>query len=287
MRPLKWALIQSDCLCGHTETSGRTHTKERPQDTRMQSPASQGELLQKKQICWTSSLQNRQEVSSLCGFSTTPPPDCGIGYSCPRSLTLPVLCSPLSCFFSPCQSFFSLSVWNFLSHSCPRWETQESSSFAGLPRWRRSKESACQTQEMQVRSLSWEDPPGEGNGNLIQCSCLGNPMDGGGWWIIVHGVTESNRTEQWSIHCSSFASPGNQTCCSWLCWTMTLQRPRDPRTWSQQSLGTGTAWAPWTMPKNNSPRRKMGKSPTPTEGKTQVVPEGTTPGHHPTSVSVL
>lgn len=31
----------------------------------------------------------------------------------------------------------------------------------------------------------------------------------------------------------------------------------------------------------------MGKSPTPTEGKTQVVPEGTTPGHHPTSVSVL
>ena len=24
--------------------------------------------------------------------------------------------------------------------------------------------------------------PGEGNGNPLQCSCLGYPMDGGGWW---------------------------------------------------------------------------------------------------------
>ena len=25
----------------------------------------------------------------------------------------------------------------------------------------------------------WEDSPGEGNGNLLQYSCLGNPMDRG------------------------------------------------------------------------------------------------------------
>ena len=31
--------------------------------------------------------------------------------------------------------------------------------------------------------------PGEGNGNLLQYSCLGNPMDRGAWWAIVHGVT--------------------------------------------------------------------------------------------------
>ena len=24
--------------------------------------------------------------------------------------------------------------------------------------------------------------PGEGNGNLLQYSCLENPMDGGAWW---------------------------------------------------------------------------------------------------------
>ena len=31
--------------------------------------------------------------------------------------------------------------------------------------------------------------PGEGNGNSLQYSCLGNPMDRGAWWAIVHGVT--------------------------------------------------------------------------------------------------
>ena len=30
--------------------------------------------------------------------------------------------------------------------------------------------------------------PGEGNGNLLQYSCLGNPMDRGAWWALVHGV---------------------------------------------------------------------------------------------------
>ena len=31
-------------------------------------------------------------------------------------------------------------------------------------------------------------PPGKGNGNPLQYSCLGNPMDGGAWWATVHGV---------------------------------------------------------------------------------------------------
>ena len=32
--------------------------------------------------------------------------------------------------------------------------------------------------------------PGEGNGNPLQYSCLGNPMDRGAWWAIVHGVAK-------------------------------------------------------------------------------------------------
>ena len=32
---------------------------------------------------------------------------------------------------------------------------------------------------------------GEGNGTPLQCSCLENPMDGGAWWAIVHGVAKS------------------------------------------------------------------------------------------------
>ena len=33
--------------------------------------------------------------------------------------------------------------------------------------------------------------PGEGNGNLLQYSCLENTMDGGAWQATVHGVAKS------------------------------------------------------------------------------------------------
>ena len=33
--------------------------------------------------------------------------------------------------------------------------------------------------------------PGEGNGNPLQYSCLGNPMDTGAWWPTVHGISKS------------------------------------------------------------------------------------------------
>ena len=33
--------------------------------------------------------------------------------------------------------------------------------------------------------------PGGGNGNPLQYSCLGSPMDRGVWWATVHGVAKS------------------------------------------------------------------------------------------------
>ena len=36
-----------------------------------------------------------------------------------------------------------------------------------------------------------ESSHGEGNGNPLQSSCLGNPMDRGGWWATVLGATKS------------------------------------------------------------------------------------------------
>ena len=40
--------------------------------------------------------------------------------------------------------------------------------------------------------------PRVGNGNPLQYSCLRNPMDGGAWWAIVHGVAKSQT--QLSMH---------------------------------------------------------------------------------------
>ena len=38
--------------------------------------------------------------------------------------------------------------------------------------------------------------PGEENGNPVQYSCLENSMDRGVWPAIVHGITESDTTQQ-------------------------------------------------------------------------------------------
>ena len=39
-----------------------------------------------------------------------------------------------------------------------------------------------------------ERSPGGRHGNLLQYSCLGNPMDKGVWWATVYGVTEELAT---------------------------------------------------------------------------------------------
>ena len=43
--------------------------------------------------------------------------------------------------------------------------------------------------------LGAERSPEEENGNPLQCSCLGNTMDRGAWWVTAHGVIKySDRT---------------------------------------------------------------------------------------------
>ena len=42
--------------------------------------------------------------------------------------------------------------------------------------------------------------PGEGNGNLLQYSCLGNAMDRGAWQATVHGVTKESDTTRTTTH---------------------------------------------------------------------------------------
>ena len=46
-------------------------------------------------------------------------------------------------------------------------------------------------QGMWVWCLGQQDPPGGGNRNPLQYSCLKNPMDRGAWWATVHGVAKN------------------------------------------------------------------------------------------------
>ena len=53
-----------------------------------------------------------------------------------------------------------------------------------------SKESACNAEDLGSNPGLGRSPR-EGNGNPLQYSCLGNPMDRGAWWATVHGVAKS------------------------------------------------------------------------------------------------
>ena len=42
---------------------------------------------------------------------------------------------------------------------------------------------------------------GEGNGNPLQYSCLGNLTDGGAWRAIVHGVEKKKKKNEIVLYC--------------------------------------------------------------------------------------
>ena len=63
----------------------------------------------------------------------------------------------------------------------------------GFPDGSAAKESICNAGDTgDVGSIpGFGRSPGEGKGNLLQYSCLENPMDKGAWQATVHGVTQS------------------------------------------------------------------------------------------------
>ena len=76
----------------------------------------------------------------------------------------------------------------------------------GLPRWLSGKESIgrCRISELNP----WFGKiSGEGNGNLLQYSCLGNPVGRGAWWATVHGVAKSQT--QLSTHTHTYTHKNN------------------------------------------------------------------------------
>ena len=60
----------------------------------------------------------------------------------------------------------------------------------GFPGGSDGKESACDAEDLGS-TPGLRRSPGEGNGYLVQYSCLENSVDRGAWWTIVHGVPAS------------------------------------------------------------------------------------------------
>ena len=67
------------------------------------------------------------------------------------------------------------------------WKIPWTESLVGCCLWGRTESDMTERLHFHF-SLSCI---GEGNGNLLQCSCLENPGDGEAWWAAVYGVAQS------------------------------------------------------------------------------------------------
>ena len=82
-----------------------------------------------------------------------------------------------------------------------------------LPWWLSGKESACNAGSTgDAGSIpGWGRSPGAGHGNLLQYSCLENPMDREAWWATVQRVAKSqDMTEHAHKHMSSPRENGTE-----------------------------------------------------------------------------
>ena len=114
------------------------------------------------------------------------------------------VCPLLNSLSIPCLLTFFFFL-TFLEGRCPLQprrlcEYEVPFNCSGLSWWLSGKESACNAGsagnvwETRVLSLGSGKSPGGRNGNLLQYSCLENPMDRRAWRATVHGGLQS---ESW------------------------------------------------------------------------------------------
>ena len=89
-------------------------------------------------------------------------------------------------------SFFQTWVIALLTASSVLMNQQHKLNM-DLPGGSVGKESACSAPDpSSIPGLGRS--PEEGNGNPLQYFCLGNPMDRGASWAVVHGVAKLDMT---------------------------------------------------------------------------------------------
>ena len=67
---------------------------------------------------------------------------------------------------------------------------------------------------------------GEGNGNVLQYSCLENPVDSGAWWAAIYGVPQS-RSRLKRLSMQACIEEGNRNSLQCSC----LENPLDSGAW--------------------------------------------------------
>ena len=86
---------------------------------------------------------------------------------------------------------------------CVYREREREREREGFPGGSDGKESAYNAGDLGLTPGSGRSS-GEGNGNPFPYSLLENSMNRGAWWAPVHGIAESDMTEQLTLHFKQF-----------------------------------------------------------------------------------
>ena len=169
-------------------------------------------------------LSKKKKSVSVSGISIPPPLIVFFLYLAPKYTGL---ISHLSLLVPQVQPRSMVSAF-FLK--CPAWVLNTRgwpvSNIMGFLGGSDGKESACNVGNLDLIP-ELERSPGEGNGNPLQYSCLGNPTDRGAWRATVYGFTKELDTTEWltlntsqpyplwcvNIHSVVVTWYGNSCCC--------------------------------------------------------------------------
>ena len=108
----------------------------------------------------------------------------------------------------------------------------------GFPQWLSSKESAWDAGDVGDAGLipGSGRSPGEGNGNLLQYSCLENSTEKGAWRASVHGVAECRKQLSNWTHTVQFSSVAQS--CPTLCDPGVHPNPRPLTRWCHPTISS-------------------------------------------------